>query len=127
MPCAPASAPRPRRSRRPPARARDRNCEKEGRALTASEPDSTILEGTVAFTGRLASMKRSEAFALVRGRGGTPREGVTRQTDILVVGELGWPLLDDGRPSNSLAQARTYGIPIASERQFLAWVGKSGA
>ena len=70
-------------------------------------------------------MKRSDAFALVRERGGRPREGVTKDTDVLVVGELGWPLLDDGRPSNSLAQAKTYGIPIASERQFLEWVGKS--
>src|SRR5262249_52170185 len=53
-----------------------------------------------------------------------PREGVTKQTDVLIVGELGWPLLDDGRPSNSLAQAHTYKVPIASERQFLEWVGK---
>jgi len=69
-------------------------------------------------------MKRAEAFALVRERGGTPREGVTRTTDVLVVGELGWPLLDDGKPSNSLAHARQYDVPIASERQFLAWIGK---
>ena len=84
-----------------------------------------MLEGTVAFTGRLASMKRADAFALVRKHGGTPREGVTRKTDVLVVGELGWPLLDDGRPSNSLAQAKSYGIPVASERQFLEWLGQS--
>jgi tetratricopeptide (TPR) repeat protein len=70
-------------------------------------------------------MKRAEAFALVRKNGGTPREGVTKKTDILVVGELGWPLVDDGRPSNSLAQARSYGIPVASERQFLEWLGRS--
>jgi tetratricopeptide (TPR) repeat protein len=70
-------------------------------------------------------MKRADAFALVRERGGTPREGVTRQTDVLIVGELGWPLIDDGRPSNSLAQARSYRVPIASERQFLAWLGRS--
>ena len=38
---------------------------------------------------------------------------------------LGWPLLDDGRPSNSLAQAKSYRVPIASERQFLEWLGKS--
>jgi len=69
-------------------------------------------------------MKRAEAFALVRARGGKPREGVTRKTDVLIVGELGWPLLDDGRPSNSLAQAKSYGVPIASERQFLAWLGR---
>ncbi len=70
-------------------------------------------------------MKRADAFALVRERGGTPREGVTKRTDVLIVGEFGWPLIDDGRPSNSLAQARNYGIPVASERQFLAWLGKA--
>ena len=70
-------------------------------------------------------MKRMNAFALVRKHGGKPRKGVTKQTDVLIVGELGWPLLDDGRPSNSLAQARAYGITIASERQFLEWLGKS--
>jgi tetratricopeptide (TPR) repeat protein len=69
-------------------------------------------------------MKRAEAFALVRQQGGTPREGVTKTTDILIVGELGWPLVDDGRPSNSLAQAKSYGVPVASERRFLEWLGK---
>lgn len=69
-------------------------------------------------------MKRADAFALVRKQGGRPREGVTKKTDVLVVGELGWPLLDDGRPSNSLAQAKSYRVPIASERQFLEWLGR---
>jgi tetratricopeptide (TPR) repeat protein len=69
-------------------------------------------------------MKRADAFARVREQGGTPREGVTKQTDVLVIGELGWPLLDDGRPSNSLSQAKSYGVPIASERQFLEWLGR---
>lgn len=70
-------------------------------------------------------MKRGEAFALVSARGGKPREGVTRDTRVLIVGELGWPLQDDGRPSNSLAKARSYAIPIVSERRFLEWVGRS--
>jgi tetratricopeptide (TPR) repeat protein len=70
-------------------------------------------------------MKRAEAFALVRKHGGKPGERVTRATDVLVVGELGWPLLDDGRPSNSLAQAKSYRVPIASEKQFLEWAGRS--
>jgi tetratricopeptide (TPR) repeat protein len=70
-------------------------------------------------------MKRADAFALVRKQGGKPREGVTKQTDVLIVGALGWPLLDDGRPSNSLAQAKAYGIPVASEKLFLEWLGRS--
>lgn len=70
-------------------------------------------------------MKRAEAFARVREHGGKPHEGVTKQTGVLVVGELGWPLLDDGRPSNNLAHAKTYGIPVVSERRFLEWLGLS--
>ncbi len=69
-------------------------------------------------------MKRADAFALVRKHGGTPREGLTKQTGVLIVGLLGWPLLDDGKPSNSLTQAHAHGVPIASERQFLEWVGR---
>ena len=108
------------------SRQRRRRRQEEDRTLTPpAQPDRAVLEGTVAFTGRLASMKRADAFALVRRHGGKPREGVTRKTDVLVVGELGWPLLDDGRPSNSLAQAKSHGIPVASERQFLEWLGQS--
>ena len=62
---------------------------------------------------------------MVRERGGTPRRGVTRQTGLLIVGGLGWPLLANGRPSNSLAHAKSYGVPIVSERQFLEWIGKA--
>ena len=91
----------------------------------ATEPSSTEFERVVAFTGRLASMKREEAFALVRRKGGTPRRGPTRKTDVLVVGELGWPLLADGKPSKSLGLARKYGVAIASERRFLEWAGRA--
>jgi tetratricopeptide (TPR) repeat protein len=90
----------------------------------ASEPDRASLKGNVAITGRLASMKRVEAFALIRAQGGTPRRGVTKGTGLLIVGQLGWPLLADGRPSNSLSRARTAGVPIASERLFLEWIGR---
>jgi hypothetical protein len=44
---------------------------------------------------------------------------------VLVVGELGWPLLDDRRPSNKLSRAGTYGVPVVSERRFLEWIGKA--
>ena len=91
----------------------------------AADPDTSPLQRTVAFTGRLASMKREEAFGLVRRHGGIPRRGLTRKTGVLVVGELGWPLLPDGRPSKSLGLAKSYGVPIASERQFLEWAGRA--
>ena len=94
-------------------------------AMTPIELDSSALRSTVAFTGRLACMTRAEAFEVVRSHGGTPSQTVTRQTSVLVVGELGWPLLDDGRPSNKLSKAGSYGIPVVSERRFLEWIGKA--
>jgi Tetratricopeptide repeat/BRCA1 C Terminus (BRCT) domain len=94
-------------------------------AMTVPEVDSSALSSTVAFTGRLACMTRAEAFEVVRSHGGTPSQEVTRRTNVLVVGELGWPLLDDGRPSNKLSRAGIYGIPVVSERRFLEWIGKA--
>src|SRR5438552_18800220 len=91
----------------------------------ASDPTISKFQRNVAFSGRLASMKREEAFALVRRHGGTPRRGVTRKTAVLVVGELGWPLLRDGQPSKSLSLAKSYGVPIASERRILEWAGRA--
>jgi tetratricopeptide (TPR) repeat protein len=82
-------------------------------------------EGELAFTGRLASMKRTDAFALVEKLGRTARSGVTKKTAAVIAGELGWPLLSDGTPSNSLAKAKRYGIPVVSERRFLTWAGKA--
>jgi tetratricopeptide (TPR) repeat protein len=93
--------------------------------MTVPEVDSSALSSTVAFTGRLACMTRAEAFGVVRSHGGTPSLEVTRRTNVLIVGELGWPLLDNGRPSNKLSRAGSYSIPVVSERRFLEWIGKA--
>ena len=93
--------------------------------MASIELDGSALKSSVAFTGRLACMTRAEAFGVVRRRGGTPSPEVTKRTKVLVVGELGWPLLDDGRPSNKLSRATEYGIPVISERRFLEWIGKA--
>ena len=93
--------------------------------MTPVELDNSALKSSVAFTGRLACISRAEAFDVVRQRGGTPSPAVTKRTQVLIVGELGWPLLDDGRPSNKLSRATALGIPIVSERRFLEWVGKA--
>jgi BRCA1 C Terminus (BRCT) domain len=94
-------------------------------AMTPIELDSSALSSTVAFTGRLACMTRAEAFEVVRSHGGTPSQTVSRHTNVLVVGELGWPLLDDGRSSNKLSKASSYGTPVVSERRFLEWIGRA--
>ena len=72
----------------------------------APESKSSPFARTVAFTGRLAAIKREEAFALVRDRGGTPRRGVTNKNEVLVVCAHGWPLRAEGRPSEMLALAK---------------------
>ena len=95
--------------------------------MASTELDGSALTSLVAFTGRLACMSRAEAFEVVRQRGGTPSPAVTKRTRVLIVGELGWPLLDDGRPSNKLSRATALDIPIVSERRFLEWVGKSAS
>src|SRR5215471_13956747 len=92
--------------------------------MTSAELDHSTLKSSVAFTGRLACMTPAEAFEVVRQHGGTPSNAVTKRTKLLIVGELGWPLLDDGRPSNKLARASSYNVPVVSERRFLEWTGK---
>ena len=87
----------------------------------------TSFHGVISFTGRLASMKRSQAFAIVRQQGGTPRRGVTKATTLLVVGQLGWPLMDDGQPSNSLKRAKSLQLPIINEVRFLELAGLRAA
>src|ERR1039457_327144 len=93
--------------------------------MTFVELDGSALKSSVAFTGRLACMSRAEAFEVIRSHGGMPSLSVTKRTKLLIVGELGWPLLDDGRPSNKLSRATTYGVPVVSERRFLEWIGKT--
>ncbi len=78
----------------------------------------------VAFTGRLAAMSRRAAGDLLRQRGGTPTESVSRRTDLLVVGMAGWPVLADGSVSLKLRLAETLqdggaGIEILAEETFL--------
>src|SRR5258708_38914132 len=82
--------------------------------MAPAELDSSALKSSVAFTGRLACMTRAEAFEVVRQHGGTPSKAVTKRTKLLIVGELGWPLLDDGRPSNKLTRASSYSVPVVT-------------
>uniref|UniRef100_A0A7C4QS31 Tetratricopeptide repeat protein n=1 Tax=Schlesneria paludicola TaxID=360056 RepID=A0A7C4QS31_9PLAN len=79
----------------------------------------------VAFTGTLASMTHRRAAELVEERGGQAVAHVSQNTTLLVVGEEGWPLEPDGRPSLKLQQAqhlqqRGHPIRILSESEWLA-------
>lgn len=90
---------------------------------------SPCLQGErVAFTGTLASMTHAEAANVVVEHGGVATEHVSRQTTMLVVGDEGWPLEDNGQPSLKLQQAerlREAGQPleVLSESQWLMLLG----
>ncbi len=82
----------------------------------------------VAFTGKLLSMPRSEAYESIRRAGGTITRSVSRRTSLLVVGMGGWPLLPNGEVSNALRlaealNARGACIRIISEEEFLEEAG----
>jgi DNA-binding transcriptional MerR regulator len=95
---------------------------------STSLPQSPALAGErVAFTGTLASMTHREAHAQVAEHGGTASEHVSRQTTILVIGEEGWPLEPDGKPSVKLQHAERlkaegHDIRIVRESEWLGFV-----
>jgi DNA polymerase-3 subunit epsilon len=55
-----------------------------------------LFQKVVVFTGALESMSRREAFQRVYDVGGTPGDGVTKETNVLVVGEQDITRLADG-------------------------------
>jgi DNA ligase (NAD+) len=85
-------------------------------------PSSTTPQGSssgpfvgkkVVFTGALTAMERSTAQELVRQAGGETPTSLTKQTDVLVVG-------DESRDRNTtkLDKARKYGTEIIDETEF---------
>ena len=93
---------------------------------------SPVLAGErVSFTGTLASMTHKEAHARVVECGGTAAEHVSRQSTMLVIGEEGWPLESDGKPSVKLQHAEKFNaegldIRIVKESEWLEFVGLDG-
>lgn len=96
---------------------------------TVSLASSPCLQGErVAFTGTLASMTHAHAADLVAKHGGAAAEHVSRQTTMLVIGEEGWPLEDNGQPSVKLQQALRWQaagaqMQLVQESEWLALLG----
>ncbi len=73
-------------------------------------------------------MTHDEAARLAVEHGGTPHEHVSRQTTLLVVGEEGWPLDDNGEPSVKFQQAERWRaegaqIRFLTETEWLKLLG----
>ena len=82
----------------------------------------------VTFTGTLASMVHREAAALVETHGGRSVQSVSGAVTMLVVGEEGWPLEEDGEASQKLkltTQLVADGaeIRVVSESDWLHLIG----
>lgn len=90
-----------------------------------ADPDGPFYGLTVCFTGTLLSMTRQEAHDRLADVGGQPAAGVTRKTDILVIGTQDPARLrpgDDRSGKSKKAEellTKGHGIEVISEVDFL--------
>jgi DNA ligase (NAD+) len=70
----------------------------------------------VVFTGDLKSYTRSKAKELLRQHGGNPSSSVTKNTDLIVVGE---------NPGSKYNKAKAKGIKIIHEQEFSRLIGSA--
>ncbi|MFH0826692.1 MAG: NAD-dependent DNA ligase LigA [Candidatus Omnitrophota bacterium] len=70
---------------------------------------SALTGKRVVFTGELKSFSRSQAKNVVRQMGGDPSSIVSRQTDLVVVGES---------PGSKFDQAKRLGVKVIDEAKF---------
>ncbi|MGI6296280.1 MAG: NAD-dependent DNA ligase LigA [Armatimonadota bacterium] len=79
--------------------------------------ESAAFSGkTVVFTGALQKMTREQAQGMVFNLGGSPSSSVSAKTDLVVAGE---------RAGSKLDKARSLGVAVISEDEFLEMVSKA--
>jgi tetratricopeptide (TPR) repeat protein len=96
--------------------------------VTTGAERNELRGAEVAITGRLASMKREDAVRRLDAAGARYVPAPERTTDLVVVGQGGPPLDDDGRPTRALRAARALqrqgsGLRIVPETELLALLG----
>lgn len=92
----------------------------------SSQGQNTFANESVVFTGKLASLQRSEAQALVHKLGGTAPAGINKNVTLLVIGDEGY--LKEIVKSQKLKRAEEVNanggkIRIISESEFLEMAG----
>ena len=80
----------------------------------------TLTDQVVVFTGKLSSLGRKEAQALVIHLGGSAADEVTARTTMLVVGAEGF---SGPEKSQKLRKAEDLGLRIVSENEFCRMAG----
>lgn len=91
-------------------------------------PTGLLAGQCIALTGRMASMTRDEAVALLEAHGARYTGTVNAATTALVVGDEGWPLKANGRLTRKLLKAqqlqrRGTSVEILSEAALLRQLG----
>lgn len=87
----------------------------------ASQPsEHPLTDQVVVFTGKLSSLGRKEAQALVIRLGGSAADEVTAKTTMLVVGAEGFP---GSEKSQKLRKAEDLAIRIVTENDFCRLAG----
>ncbi len=75
------------------------------------------------FIGRLAALPRRAAVAAVEDAGGRVRRGLSRRTDVAVIGHGAAPLIASGALGAKLRRARQLAVDCISEDTFLGAAG----
>jgi DNA ligase (NAD+) len=81
----------------------------------AMAKDSTLQGKSFVFTGTMESMPRNEAKAIVESLGGSVHSSTTGKTTYVVAGK---------EPGSKLEKARSLGITILGEQEFLKLIGR---
>lgn len=90
------------------------------RTLTHQEPKLPLANQLVVFTGKLSSLGRKEAQALVIRLGGSAADEVTARTTLVVVGAEAGP---NAEKSQKQRKADDLGVRVISENDFCRMAG----
>jgi tetratricopeptide (TPR) repeat protein len=88
--------------------------------MTSQLPEFPLASQVVVFTGKLSSLGRKEAQALVIRLGGTAADEVTAKTTLVVIGAEAGPNTDK---SQKQRKAEDLGVRIISENDFCRMAG----
>ncbi len=88
--------------------------------LAAHSPELRLADQVVVFTGKLSTLGRREAQALVLRLGGSSADEVTAKTTLLVVGAEGLPASEK---SEKLRKAEDLGVRVITENEFCRMAG----
>lgn len=99
------------------------------KADMSADRESPLWGKTVVITGELSGMRRKDAWGLIASLGGNPADGVTKKTDMLVVGNFERIANVEGEKSKKVAKAEGYNkkgaaIQVVPEESFWAAIAE---